>query len=204
PCEQGTYRDKSSPAQVTCVQCPAGSTTESTASDQASDCIRNCTAGYRTVILFSVASCEVCPRGFYQPEPYQDTCIPCPLQTSTRQTASIDQAQCEAYCDSGLEIVAGTDTCQACEIGYYKDNSEDIFGACVLCPDGEFITGTTAAASVGECNIRNCSAGFFRTAQNECELCGPGTYQPDKWQTSCLACPEDTTTAGPGATNSDQ
>ena len=58
-----------------------------------------------------------------------------------------------AYCDSGFEIIGGTDNCQACEIGYYKDNSDDIFGACILCPGGEFITSATAATTVGECDI---------------------------------------------------
>ncbi|KAK3789280.1 hypothetical protein RRG08_001670 [Elysia crispata] len=205
PCEQGFYRDKSSPIQVTCVQCQEGFTTVSTASDQASDCIRNCTAGYRIITLQNGAQdCEVCPQGFYQSEPYQDSCDLCPGQTSTRQTASTDVTQCEAYCDSGFEIIAGTDNCQACEVGYYKDNSDDIFGACALCPGGEFITSASAAVSVADCNIRNCSAGSFRNGQNQCEQCTTGTYQPEKWQTSCLDCPEDTTTGGPGATSSNQ
>ncbi|GFR99359.1 Pol polyprotein [Elysia marginata] len=205
-CDIASYKDNNQDPLGQCLPCPVGYITSSTGAETAAACdIRNCTAGYRTVIRQNgIKDCEACPLGFYQSAPYQDSCDVCPGQTSTRQTASADLSQCEAYCDSGFEIEAGTDNCQACEIGYYKDNLDDIFGLCVLCPGGSFITSAQAATSVGDCNIRNCSAGSFRNGLNQCEQCALGSYQPQKWQTSCLNCPEDTTTALPGATSIDQ
>ncbi|GFO38966.1 signal peptide, cub and egf-like domain-containing protein 1, partial [Plakobranchus ocellatus] len=205
-CEEAFYKDNNLDPLGTCTPCPVGYTTDGPGAQSLADCdIRNCTAGYRTINLPNgVKDCEVCPPGFYQPQPYQDSCNVCPGQTYTRSAAATDVSQCEPYCESGYELVTGTGDCRACAIGYYKDNSEDIFGVCVLCLDGEFITSGTAATSSAECNLRNCSAGSFRTAQNQCEACAPGSFQPNKWQTSCLDCPVDTTTSGAGAISEDQ
>ena len=40
---------------------------------------------------------------------------------------------------------------------------------------------------------------YLNTTANECILCGKGTYQDQSLQTSCIQCPQDTTT-GIGAT----
>ena len=54
PCEQGFYRDKSSPTQVTCVQCPEDFITLFTGSDQASDCISKEKPLRNLTVLFSL------------------------------------------------------------------------------------------------------------------------------------------------------
>jgi hypothetical protein len=33
-----------------------------------------------------------------------------------------------------------------------------------------------------------CEAGYKRVGLDTCEKCPIGTYQPEKWQTSCISC----------------
>lgn len=48
--------------------------------------------------------------------------------------------------------------------------------------------------------LANCSAGNYRdVGTNKCKPCDKGYYQPDQWQTSCIQCPTDKTTATTGS-----
>ena len=47
--------------------------------------------------------------------------------------------------------------------------------------------------------LANCSAGYYRDiSSNACVECLKGTYQSDKWSTSCINCTNDSTTSGSG------
>ena len=47
--------------------------------------------------------------------------------------------------------------------------------------------------------IGNCTAGY-KIVGTGCEACPIGTYQPNKWKTSCMSCPAQKTTVYPNST----
>ena len=55
------------------------------------------------------------------------------------------------YCPSGFEV-SGAMGCQGCDVGFYKDNSEDVFGSCQACPS-DFITPAENSTSVADCTV---------------------------------------------------
>ena len=55
-----------------------------------------------------------------------------------------------AYCDSGYE--QENLTCEACEIGYYKNNTNGFFESCWLCPI-EYITEGEISISLDNCTV---------------------------------------------------
>ena len=49
-----------------------------------------------------------------------------------------------------------------------------------------------------------CESGYMYDCNTEeCQLCPPGSYQPQWGQTSCWPCPANTTTDSPGASTLD-
>ncbi|XP_035824571.1 uncharacterized protein LOC101861248 [Aplysia californica] len=199
-CDIAFYKDNNDGRLQRCQPCRPGYLTLSTGAVSPSDCsVRNCTSGTRIVdVGAGILQCVPCGLGTYQPLNYQTDCEPCPGQSYTRVQGATARSQCETYCDSGFESVSGQ--CVECSRGYYKDNSVDRFGQCTICPNSDFITAGSATTSVAGCNVANCSAGsFLPTGSNTCQLCGLAEYQPEKWQTSCLGCPVDTTTPQLGA-----
>ncbi|XP_070188097.1 uncharacterized protein [Littorina saxatilis] len=203
-CPVASYKDNSVDPLTMCLPCPAGYLTAGPASTALAACsIRNCSAGF---FIQSdnqgVETCALCPLDQYSSQPYQKSCTSCPSGTGTRQTGADDVSLCEVLCLLGEELVNGS--CVQCAQGYYKDNSNERFAQCSVCP-AEFITAGAGTTSLGDCNISNCSAGFFReVANNTCMECPLSTYQPDRWQTSCVACPTERLTEITGATSESQ
>lgn len=60
------------------------------------------------------------------------------------------------YCRSGYERKTGS--CVACGIGYYKDNSVDLFSSCVKCPS-DYVTSGIASTSIVACGVRKYLSG---------------------------------------------
>ena len=54
------------------------------------------------------------------------------------------------FCESGKQKIGGN--CVACERGYYKNNTDGLFGDCMICPIDK-ITVTTGSTSMSDCNI---------------------------------------------------
>lgn len=66
-----------------------------------------------------------------------------------------------AYCDSGQEKI--NDSCEDCQIGYFKDNVNDgLFAACQVCPIDR-ITNGTGSTSQNDCNIGECSNSYSKS-----------------------------------------
>lgn len=203
-CGVSFYKDNNLNPLSMCQACPPQYITAGPASTARTNCsIRNCTAGFFIQSdVQGIETCAQCPIGQYQPLPHQTSCQLCLNGTTTRLPGATTQTLCEAFCPSGEELVNGT--CVKCPRGYYKDNTQDRFGTCLLCPV-DFITASTGTTSLTECNIRNCSAGSNRDVNsNICVTCPFNTNQPDRWQTSCISCPTERRTVITGATNVSQ
>ena len=64
---------------------------------------------------------------------------------------------------------------------------------------------TSILLTVCDTFAANCSAGWYRdAATNACVACEKGSYQPEKWQTMCIPCQTEKTTADVGATSQDE
>ncbi|XP_013380053.1 sushi, von Willebrand factor type A, EGF and pentraxin domain-containing protein 1-like [Lingula anatina] len=101
-----------------------------------------------------------------------------------------------SFCPDGQE--GNGTSCTACLRGYYKDNSKSPlskFLPCELCPIDKITAGNGTTRET-DCNIGNCTAGYYiHSSNNSCVPCPLNSYQPDKWQTSCILCPDNKTTA---------
>lgn len=185
-CQIGQYRNATETS--TCVNCPTGFITLTTATKSRSQCdIVACEAGtYRDN---TTNTCKDCPLNTYQPTKWQTECISCgdSARWRTETTGSSSQSQCLYYCPSGYQVVSGT-SCQICPIGYYKDNSINIQGTCTLCPNNLRTAGQGATSALN-CTIYKCPVGYKpNAANNDCEPCPLGTYQDVPYSTDCKLC----------------
>jgi hypothetical protein len=117
PCPRGTYRSQG--VQPACQACPLGRTTPKVGSSAIEECsLPVCTAG--TYLNSTINVCIECRKGYYQPESQQSSCIPCPPNHSTKNTAATSKAECTNPCES-----ASTETHQHCDVNAY----------CILVPE---------------------------------------------------------------------
>ncbi|XP_046551677.1 sushi, von Willebrand factor type A, EGF and pentraxin domain-containing protein 1-like [Haliotis rubra] len=193
-CPLGYYKDNSVYKFTSCQMCPANFVTSAPGADSMSKCnVYQCQAGFKIIS----SGCEACPLGYFQPEPYKSSCRKCPDNTSTRQNATVNATQCEAYCQSGSEKDATTGLCTPCKRGFYKANSDGVFNQCVMCASN-FITASNGSTSAAACSVANCTAGQ-KTTSTGCVDCPKGSYQPNKWQPDCISCTTDKTTTSTGS-----
>ncbi|KAK3579234.1 hypothetical protein CHS0354_033305 [Potamilus streckersoni] len=186
PCLRGTYRTAGI-GIVVCQNCPNGFTTTGTGTTQISDCnIVTCYPGtYRTVNN----TCEACPLGTYQPDFYQEFCSSCGPASNwlTEQVGSVRKDQCKFFCPSGYAVTSNN-TCDMCPIGYYKDNTINVFGLCIQCPSNS-LTASPGSTSINNCSLAECPAGYQRdNTLNGCQPCAIGFYQPSVNQNVCISC----------------
>lgn len=100
PCPRGTYRAQG--VQPACQSCPLGRTTPKVGSAAVEECsLPVCTPG--TYLNATINVCIECHKGFYQPESQQTSCIPCPPNHSTKNTAATSKAECTNPCETGTE-----------------------------------------------------------------------------------------------------
>lgn len=57
---------------------------------------------------------------------------------------------CAVFCEPGKERTGGQ--CLPCERGYYKNNDNNVFMDCTLCPP-EYVTPTTESTSLADCSV---------------------------------------------------
>ncbi|XP_033757427.1 proprotein convertase subtilisin/kexin type 5-like [Pecten maximus] len=186
-CSKGFYKDNSLDVYGTCRPCPNNKFTQNNASTSESDCtFYKCGPGYKSNVAGD--DCVICPKGSYQPLSNQQSCEPCPTDQSTRQTGSTSSSQCDTYCEDGKERDSDGN-CVECPIGFYKDNSVDLFMNCTACPD-HYVTANPKSGSINLCTIRNCPPGSKRNADDTtCLGCPVGTFQNLPHQKDCQDCP---------------
>nr|KAG5701213.1 hypothetical protein BaRGS_008589 [Batillaria attramentaria] len=197
-CPRGTYRDGID--MEVCEDCRDGLTTPGEGATSENQCQQTaCPPGQMRNATSN--QCMDCDYGFYQPEKWEDFCLPCNESYTTENQGSVNASQCRFVCPAGKEDVGG-ESCQPCQKGYYRtDSLEDRFKMCTKCNDS-FTTENTMSTSSDDCRIRICLAGYKRNvADNLCYPCPPGEYQPDDLQTECIACPRNLTTEGEGKDN---
>ncbi|XP_036362858.1 uncharacterized protein LOC115216258 [Octopus sinensis] len=198
PCEIGYYREKNSIVN-TCVKCMNNTITLTTGSTSVDQCnITGCIAG--EYLEVSNNTCMPCPYGTYQNMSYQTSCVSCPPSHRTDITGAQDISKCKFFCPSGFD--AKGDKCRSCDIGSYKDNKVDFYGNCRHCR-ANYTTRGINSTSEKDCNLYKCKPGQQPNAnQTGCELCPPGTYQPDYEKESCIPCNANYSTKASGSINS--
>ena len=211
PCTEGSYCSEQNKPEVTDM-CEAGCYCEGvTPGDFRGSyykCQEPCTQGHFCVSGSSEP--EKCPKGSYQPQDHQATCLVCPPGFYCSQEGLEVPKLCDAgkYCPAGTEEEFGF----SCPSGTYSAQpgiyDED---QCIDCPRGRYCA-TVGSASNGE----DCSAGFICTGGSsvsvptenvgkQCpmghfclagstqeEKCPVGTYnskEGSKSKDDCDACP---------------
>ncbi|XP_071129047.1 uncharacterized protein [Mytilus edulis] len=192
-CPEGTYKN----VGAKCIACPPGTTTLTTGASLQKDCnIKACEAGYKRV---GTDTCEKCPIGTYQPQKWQTSCLSCGGDSyRTDQEASTSQDDCKYFCPSGYEAVVTS--CVPCLEGFFKDNTDSIYGKCKQCPY-QTTTVNIASKSLKDCSVFNCPPGYKSdTLGTRCEICPLGTYQPHHNETTCYPCSTPLSTEQTGST----
>ncbi|RUS91021.1 hypothetical protein EGW08_001238, partial [Elysia chlorotica] len=186
-CPQGTYKDETQIFEL-CGSCPSNYTTVSTGATSKDNCtLFRCQAGSKPKA--TQPGCDLCPRGQYQELANQDDCDSCPDGYSTRQEGSTKQTSCETFCQPGQEKFNGT--CVKCQIGFFKNNDQDVFSPCIPCLNTKYVTESIGAISNDNCTVLNCSEGYkANMATEQCEVCPRGSYQDKKYQVTCIRCTE--------------
>lgn len=147
-----------------------------------------CRAGYE----LSDVGCVECTDGNYKAEISNTTeCVPCPPNTYTEGTASVECKTCPANSLCTFDF-SSRDAC-ICVDGYYKNSSLTPF-ECDVCPAGSYCanqqrnicpgyrTSLEGAQTIDECF---CAPGMFLNDTNYCESCEPGFWCRDNFSNAC-------------------
>eukprot|EP00824_Muranothrix_gubernata_P023314 TRINITY_DN6154_c0_g1_i1.p1 TRINITY_DN6154_c0_g1~~TRINITY_DN6154_c0_g1_i1.p1 ORF type:complete len:1097 (+),score=203.08 TRINITY_DN6154_c0_g1_i1:311-3292(+) len=129
--------------------------------------------------------CRPCDPGSYTDERAQVVCKPCPPGEDASMFGSI---QCDPCRPGTFSFANGTSECLECAEGHFQNRFHQI--SCEPCPPGE------ANEKIGQKTCVVCRPGSYSVGgQERCTSCMPGSYQDSSAQTSCQACPQNTTTA---------
>ena len=117
-----------------CMNCPAGTASQTTGSQTQVDC-QACLAGQYSPPGSSV--CSKCPGGTYSNTSSQASCTPCPAGTfAGNNIGPIGSTSC-ASCTPGQYSGSGQTACSSCPPGTFTDANSD-YTACTLCPSGSY------------------------------------------------------------------
>ncbi|XP_015174373.1 PREDICTED: sushi, von Willebrand factor type A, EGF and pentraxin domain-containing protein 1-like isoform X2 [Polistes dominula] len=97
PCPLGEYQDVN--GSIQCKKCPKNTYTKRMRTKSLQDCISVCQPGYFSKrrhhgSVISIEPCMSCTFGFYQPKYGQNTCLPCPMNSTTQNRGSININEC--------------------------------------------------------------------------------------------------------------
>jgi len=197
-CPIGFYNDRE--AQLACTKCPLTrdieSVTEDIGSKSVDKCKEKCAAGHKYDPTTDL--CLPCGYGSYQAEEGKFQCSLCGVGLTTRTTRAISAAECRPDCEDGHQLSINGE-CDVCPVGTYRTQGLD--QGCQDCPV-DLTTSQAASRTKDDCNLPICIPGqFLNATDNQCQSCAMGSYQPDKQQTSCIECPENTSTLSDAATS---
>lgn len=212
-CPPGTFSKVPGAAKYVCIDCPAGTWSEYPA--RGTDCIECDRGKYstfagrttRSTCLVcgagkystyrgspSPANCLLCEAGKYSSDVWTTTCQDClyaPVNRATSEPGSTSIVDC--VCLKGY----GTDTCEACLPGTYKDELGP--ASCTLCWSGSYsevsaspyCTACPLGASSPQGSVSPdsclCKPGFTGLGLG-CTPCAPGTYKTLAGAHPCQIC----------------
>ncbi|KAK6170352.1 hypothetical protein SNE40_018764 [Patella caerulea] len=154
-CPVGEYQDEL--AQIQCIECKQGTSTEMEHSKHQDNCIGICVAGqYSDNGLYPCSKCSV---GWFQEDSGQYNCTQCPYGYSTHLSGSTHPSNCTEICSEGEFSETGLAPCSECPLHTY---SSQIFSvSCGECPNN------TVTISVGSTSISDCIV-VDQCLKNEC------------------------------------
>ncbi|CAL4065718.1 unnamed protein product, partial [Meganyctiphanes norvegica] len=107
PCDAGSYQPDR--GRIQCLQCPHGHFTTNKGATNFAQCLSTaelCSPGYYWNA--TVANCQHCLRGFYQPYHGKPACIQCPGDTTTDHHASTSLQHCKKQkCGGNVDSLSG-------------------------------------------------------------------------------------------------
>nr|KAG5713679.1 hypothetical protein BaRGS_024727 [Batillaria attramentaria] len=175
PCPLGYYQDQR--GQENCTQCPAGTTTLSTATKTSALCKAKCGRGFYSST--GLEPCVQCPRGHYQPDFGTTFCLPCDDGRSTEGPGCTNKTDCKVKCSPGMFSATGVHPCAPCPMNYYSSEAGATY--CTECHPS-LVTVTVGSTSqsdclaVDQCQNQPCAAGASCVNHHrfyQC-LCPPG------------------------------
>lgn len=142
----------------------------------------------------------MCPRGYFQNQARQGSCLKCPSGTFTREEGSKDITDCVPVCGYGTYSPTGLVPCLECPRNSYTGEPPvGGFKDCQACPVNAY-TYQPAAPGRDKCRAK-CAAGTYSpTGLAPCSQCPRNFYQNVVGQTNCMECPTNMKTVGTGAT----
>jgi hypothetical protein len=164
--------------QNSCMQCPAGSYSDSTG---ATACTK-CPAGTYSITVGASSSvvCTVCTTGTYSITVGANSSMACTACMAGSYSGNTGASGCST-CLPGLSSLAGASICRTSEL------------ICIACPANTSFTGgvctacagdTVSAAGSAACQ---CKTGFTG-APGACQACPAGTYKRMAGTSACRAC----------------
>ncbi|XP_018013808.1 sushi, von Willebrand factor type A, EGF and pentraxin domain-containing protein 1 isoform X2 [Hyalella azteca] len=140
-CPRGTFRTKG--VHAACIQCPQDRTTNNPGASSPEECaLPICLAGTFLSETDNIYKCIPCPRGTFQPEAMQTSCIKCTESTSTKGTGSTSPEECtnpcqvhgeQVLCDANadcLYLAEQDDYICECKDGFNKTESGECLDTC--------------------------------------------------------------------------
>jgi len=159
PCEAGTFSKATSLTSAgDCADCPPGHVCAIGSLEPTPCRSGTVAAGWRNDV------CTLCPAGYYQDQPANETCIRC---------------RAGSFCPQG----ASNELAATCKPGQYANlTDDDGIPECFVCPAGQSCGGGGAPPT-------ECSPGTYATGGAAvCSPCDDGTYQPSPGAAGCLEC----------------
>ena len=133
-------------------------------------------------------TCIACSAGttsYYDAATSTQTCVQCPVGTSSTAGSSLGCAACT--CGKYAQAL-GQSSCSSCTAGYFASGTQNT--ACTLCDPGKY-------SASPFCSCTACENGKYSSATpvSSCTACSPGKYSvqsPSAGTTACTACPYGT------------
>ncbi|VDD85691.1 unnamed protein product [Enterobius vermicularis] len=210
-CPLNTYNDQEGNGE--CTDCPDNTITGAIGAIMQSDCYQDCLPGW--YFSSELSACDRCRIGTYQPDHGSTDCYSCgPGSTTNRTLASktlltlLDRWLSRVLLRKTISV---DETCKDCPAGSYKPDDQSVV-TCIACESG--FSSPQGSISRYNCNIPFCPTGTYfnpdcpeiinevdNKLEDVCILCPVGSYQHSENQTSCIPCPNGTTTNDEGSKN---
>lgn len=176
-------------------------------------------------------NCTACSPGSYKDTFGNASCVHCPVDTYSPQTASGDAANCVAcpsntvsyngssalldcVCKKGWTGPDGSESCTACALGKYKEERGN--GTCSSCPSNNYLnfTGSYDADDCVACDPNaaspeasgsatdcKCNMGWEGMDGEACVACAAGKYKDTVGNATCTDCDAGTYSEADRATS---